>query len=60
MHRFAFLLGSFFLAATQANAELIINGQKVTGSSNVVTSDYSPQNSFQSCIANGFGKIFAN
>ncbi len=31
MHRFAFLLGSFFLAATQANAELIINGQKVTG-----------------------------
>ena len=52
MHRFAFLLGSFFLTATQANAELIINGQKVTGSSNVATSDYSPQNSFQSCIAN--------
>lgn len=60
MHRFAFLLGSFFLAATQANAELIINGQKVTGSSNVATSDYSPQNSFQSCIANLKSQAMAN
>ena len=60
MHRFAFLLGSFFLAATQVNAELIINGQKVTGSSNVATSDYSPQNSFQSCIANLKSQAMAN
>ena len=60
MHRFAFLLGSFFLAATQANAELIINGQKVTGSSNVATSDYRPQNSFQSCIANLKSQAMAN
>ena len=60
MHRFAFLLGSFFLAATQANAELIINGQKVTGSSNVATSDYGPQNSFQSCIANLKSQAMAN
>ena len=60
MHRFAFLLGSFFLAATQANAELIINGQKVTGSSNVATSDYRPQNSFQSCIANLKNQAISN
>ena len=42
------------------NAELIINGQKVTGSSNVATSDYSPQNSFQSCIANLKSQAMAN
>ena len=60
MHRFAFLLGSFFLAATQANAELIINGQKVTGSSNVATSDYRPQNSFQRCIANLKNQAISN
>ena len=52
MQRFAFLLGSIFLAVTQANAELIINGQKVGTGATLSTSDYSPRNSFQSCIAN--------
>ncbi|RZJ20963.1 MULTISPECIES: lytic murein transglycosylase [unclassified Acinetobacter] len=53
MQRLAFVLGSVFLAMTQANAELIINGQPVTVTSTpsanqVLTS----QNNFQQCIAN--------
>jgi lytic murein transglycosylase len=53
MHRLAFVLGSVFLAMTQANAELIINGQPVTTTSiPSSTPVFSPQNNFQQCIAN--------
>jgi lytic murein transglycosylase len=53
MRRLAFVLGSVFLAMTQANAELIINGQRVTVTSTTPTDKiFSPQNNFQQCIAN--------
>ncbi|OAL85716.1 lytic murein transglycosylase [Acinetobacter terrae] len=53
MRRLAFVLGSVFLAMTQANAELIINGQRVTVTSTTPTNQiFSPQNNFQQCIAN--------
>ena len=53
MHRLAFVLGSVFLAMTQANAELIINGQPVTTTSTPSSTPvFSPQNNFQQCIAN--------
>lgn len=53
MRRLAFVLGSVFLAMTQANAELIINGQRVTVTSTTPTNKiFSPQNNFQQCVAN--------
>ncbi|WP_425919321.1 lytic murein transglycosylase [Acinetobacter sp. TSRC1-2] len=53
MHRLAFVLGSVFLAMTQANAELIINGQPVTTTSTPSSTPiFSPQNNFQQCITN--------
>ncbi|MGS0706830.1 lytic murein transglycosylase [Acinetobacter sp. ANC 3781] len=53
MHRLAFVLGSVFLAMTQANAELIINGQPVTTTSTTSSTPvFSAQNNFQQCIAN--------
>ncbi|TCB40793.1 lytic murein transglycosylase [Acinetobacter terrestris] len=53
MRRLAFVLGSVFLAMTQANAELIINGQPVTTTSTPSSSPvFSAQNNFQQCIAN--------
>ena len=53
MRRLAFVLGSVFLAMTQANAELIINGQRVTVTPTTSTNQiFSPQNNFQQCIAN--------
>lgn len=53
MRRLAFVLGSVFLAMTQANAELIINGQRVTVTSTTPANQiFSPQNNFQQCIAN--------
>jgi len=53
MRRLAFVLGSVFLAMTQANAELIINGQRVTVTSTTPTNQiFSPQNNFQQCVAN--------
>ena len=53
MIRLASVLGSVFLAMTQANAELIINGQRVTVTSTTPTNQiFSPQNNFQQCIAN--------
>ena len=58
MYRFAFVLGSVFLAVTQAHAELIINGQAANTTSTtsaslpISTTTFSPQNNFQQCIAN--------
>ncbi|NNG82512.1 lytic murein transglycosylase [Acinetobacter sp. ANC 5378] len=53
MRRLAFVLGSVFLAMTQANAELIINGQRVTVTPTTPTNQiFIPQNNFQQCIAN--------
>lgn len=55
MQRLALFIGSVVLAASQAQAELIINGQRVTptdltSSSNVP--NYASQNNFQNCLAN--------
>ena len=56
MRNLAFLCGSALLAMTQANAELVINGQTSPVSSTTViantASDYSPQRDFQGCLAN--------
>ncbi|WP_218947005.1 lytic murein transglycosylase [Acinetobacter sp. YH16052] len=55
MQRLALFVGSVVLAASQAQAELIINGQRVTptdltSSSNIP--NYASQNNFQNCLAN--------
>jgi lytic murein transglycosylase len=55
MQRLALFIGSVVLAASQAQAELIINGQRVTptdltSSSNIP--NYVSQNNFQNCLAN--------
>ncbi|WP_313565408.1 lytic murein transglycosylase [Acinetobacter sp.] len=55
MQRLALFIGSVVLAASQAQAELIINGQRVTptdltSSSNIP--NYASQNNFQNCLAN--------
>ena len=56
MRSLSFLCGTAFLAMTQANAELVINGQPAPVSSTIVisntTSDYSPARDFQGCLAN--------
>ncbi|WP_374667867.1 lytic murein transglycosylase [Acinetobacter sp.] len=49
MRQSALLLGSVLLAASQAQAELIINGQPVAVSGMPV---YTSQNNFQGCLAN--------
>ncbi|WP_180172544.1 lytic murein transglycosylase [Acinetobacter sp. YH12023] len=51
-HHLGFVFGTALLAITQANAELIINGQSVNSSSIPTTSSISPQNNFQGCLAN--------
>lgn len=55
MLRFSILCGSILLTVNQANAELIINGtpsaSTSVGRSNV-SSEFSPKNNFQSCLAN--------
>ena len=53
MLRLAFVLGSVFFVMTQAQAELIMNGQPVTTTS-IPSSNpiFSPQNNFQQCVAN--------
>ncbi|MCL6242790.1 MULTISPECIES: lytic murein transglycosylase [Acinetobacter] len=51
-HHLGFVFGTALLAITQANAELIINGQSVNSSSMPTTSSISPQNNFQGCLAN--------
>lgn len=53
MRRLAFVLGSVFFAMTQANAELLINGQPVTTASTPSSMPvFTAQNNFQQCIAN--------
>lgn len=55
MRRFSCIVGSVFLAMTHAQAELVINGSTISSSATVpvVTSeDYTPNNNFQSCLAN--------
>ncbi|AWL30572.1 lytic murein transglycosylase [Acinetobacter defluvii] len=56
MRSLSFLCGTAFLAMTQANAELVINGQPAPVNSTPVisntTSDYSPARDFQGCLAN--------
>lgn len=52
MRRLAFVLGSVFLAMTQAKAELIINGQSISSSPSSFNTASAPQNNFQQCIAN--------
>ncbi|NNP73708.1 lytic transglycosylase [Acinetobacter defluvii] len=56
MRSLSFLCGTAFLAMTQANAELVINGQPAPVSSTPVISntmsDYSPARDFQGCLAN--------
>lgn len=56
MQRFALVVGSLFLAVSQANAELIINGQRVDTtalpSAASSPSNFPVQNNFQNCLAN--------
>ncbi len=53
MHRFAMIFATAAMAATQVQAELIINGKSVTVTPTVSTSaNFQPQNHFQSCLAN--------
>lgn len=55
MRRFSCIVGSVFLAMTQAQAELVINGSAISSSATVpaVTNEnYTPNNNFQSCLAN--------
>ncbi|OTG98545.1 lytic murein transglycosylase [Acinetobacter sp. ANC 4973] len=52
MRRLAFVLGSVFLAMTQAKAELIINGQSISSSPSSFNTASTAQNDFQQCIAN--------
>ena len=53
MHRFAVIFATAAMAATQVQAELIINGKSVTVTPAVSTSaNFQPQNHFQSCLAN--------
>lgn len=53
MRYFSLLCGSALLAASHANAELIINGQPSSGTT-ITTSNptFSPNSNFQSCLAN--------
>lgn len=51
-HHLGFVFGTAFLAMTQANAELIINGQSVNASSMPAMNSIAPKNNFQSCLAN--------
>lgn len=54
MRHLILICGSVLLAASHANAELIINGQAVSGSPITTTpnTSYTPSSNFQSCIAN--------
>ena len=55
MQRLALFIGSVVLAASQAQAELIINGQRVTPTDLTSISNipsYASQNNFQNCLAN--------
>src|SRR5690606_24158680 len=54
MQRFAPVVGSLFLAVSQANAELIINGQRVDTttlpSAASSPSNFPAKNNFQNCV----------
>ena len=53
MHRFAVIFATAAMAATQVQAELIINGKTMTVTPAVSSSaNFQPQNHFQSCLAN--------
>ena len=52
MRRLAFVLGSVFLAMTQAKAELIINGQTISSSPSSFNTASTVQNDFQQCLTN--------
>ena len=52
MRRLAFVLGSVFLAMTQAKAELIINGQSISSSPSSFNTTSTVQNDFQQCLTN--------
>jgi len=55
MRRFSCIVGSVFLAMTQAQAELVINGSTISSNATVpvvTREDYTPNNNFQSCLAN--------
>ena len=54
MRYFSLLCGSALLAASHANAELIINGQPSSGTTITTTSNptFSPNSNFQSCLTN--------
>ena len=52
MRRLAFVLGSVFLAMTQAKAELIINGQSISSSPSSFNTTSTAQNDFQQCLTN--------
>ncbi|WP_342063472.1 lytic murein transglycosylase [Acinetobacter pittii] len=55
MRRFSCIVGSVFLAMTQAQAELVINGSTISSSATVpvvTNEDYTPNNNFQSCLVN--------
>ena len=52
MRRLAFVLGSVFLAMTQAKAELIINGQTISSSPSSFNTASTAQNDFQQCLTN--------
>ncbi|HCA5041429.1 TPA: lytic murein transglycosylase [Acinetobacter baumannii] len=55
MRRFSCIVGSVFLAMTQAQAELVINGSIISSNATVPVTNsdtYTPNNNFQSCLAN--------
>ncbi|TSH71282.1 lytic murein transglycosylase [Acinetobacter sp. RF15A] len=67
MQRLALSIGSLLLAASQAQAELVINGQRVaptdlSSASTVISNNpvnYAAQNDFQRCLANLRGRAIA-
>ncbi|ELZ2169161.1 lytic murein transglycosylase [Acinetobacter baumannii] len=55
MRRFSCIVWSVFLAMTQAQAELVINGSTISSNATVPVTNsdtYTPNNYFQSCLAN--------
>ncbi|MDV7557460.1 lytic murein transglycosylase [Acinetobacter baumannii] len=55
MRRFSCIVGSVFLAMTQAQAELVINGSTISSNATVPVTNsdiYTPNNNFQNCLAN--------
>ena len=56
MRQLVSVLGLAIFAMSQAQAELIINGQSVTTTANPIMSNsqssYSSQNNFQNCLSN--------